>query len=106
MYQRKSRKWARGWTKDSPSFVGSDASSSQQQSRQQSNLGRFMNLKDAPMTAEEQQQFDMLLLKGTVYANLPFTWIDNEYIQEAFKFARPEVQLPSRRQLAGMRACC
>ena len=99
------RKWAREWTKDSPAFVGSDSSSSQQQSRQQSNLGKFMNLKDAPMTAEEQQQFDMLLLKGTVSANLPFTWIDNEYIQEAFKVARPEVQLPSRRQLAGMLLC-
>ena len=99
------RKWAREWTKDSPPFVGSDSSSSQQQSRQQSNLGKFMNLKDAPMTAEEQQQFDMLLLKGTVSANLPFTWIDNEYIQEAFKVARPEVQLPSRRQLAGMLLC-
>ena len=47
----------------------------------------------------------MLLLKGTVSANLPFTWIDNEYIQEAFKVARPEVQLPSRRQLAGMLLC-
>lgn len=27
------RKWAREWTKDSPPFVGSDSSSSQQQSR-------------------------------------------------------------------------
>ena len=78
------KQWARDWSKDSPAFVGSDDSSFQDRPQQQSKLGKFMHLKDAPMIAEEHQQFHKLLLKGTVSANLPFTWIDNEYIQEAF----------------------
>ena len=97
------KKWAKDWTKDSLPFGGSAASSSKEQ--RQPSLGRFMALKDAPMIDEEQQEFNTLLLKGTVSANLPFTWIGNEYIQEAFKFARPEIQLPTGRQLAGMQSC-
>ncbi len=43
----------------------------------------------------------MLLLKETVSGNLPFSWINNEYIQAAFAIARPTAVLPSKRALSG-----
>ncbi len=38
-----------------------------------------MPLKDMAMSATQQEEFHMLLLKGTVSGNLPFSWIDNVY---------------------------
>ncbi len=61
-----------------------------------------MPLKDMAMSATQQEEFHMLLLKGTVSGNLPFSWIDNEYIQAAFAIARPTAVLPSRRALSGL----
>ncbi|DBB02121.1 TPA: hypothetical protein ACH3X3_011160 [Trebouxia sp. C0006] len=59
-----------------------------------------MPLKDMATSATQQEEFHMLLLKGTVSGNLPFSWIDNEYIQAAFAIARPTAVLPSRRALS------
>ena len=61
-----------------------------------------MPLKDMAMSATQQEEFHVLLLKGTVSGNLPFSWIDNEYIQAAFATARPTAVLPSRRALSGL----
>ena len=96
--------WAKDWTKDSEPFVSDAADSGivTPSGPSQSGLQRFMPLKDMAMSATQQQEFHMLLLKGTVSANLPFSWIDNEYIQAAFAIARPTAVLPSRRALSGL----
>ena len=78
---------------------------SQQSSASQSELSKFAAFKDRALTASQRTEFDLLLLKGIISANLPFTWIDNQYIKEAFEFIRPQVQLPSRRSLAGELSC-
>ena len=78
--------WAKDWTKDSEPFVSDAADSGivTPSGPSQSGLQRFMPLKDIAMSATQQEEFHMLLLKGTVSGNLPFSWIDNEYIQAAF----------------------
>lgn len=68
----------------------------------QTGLQRFMPLRDTAMTSTQQEEFEMLLLKGTISANLPFTWIDSEFIQAAFALARPTAILRSRRSLSGL----
>lgn len=97
------KKWAMDWTAQSQPFVEDQdlPGSSQQSSASQSGLSKYAAFKDKALTASQRQEFDLLLLKGTVSANLPFAWIDNPYIKEAFGFIRPQVQLPSRRSLAG-----
>ncbi len=60
-----------------------------------------MALKDIPMTGTQQKELEMLLLKGTISGNLPFTWIDNDFIQAAFALARPSAKLPNRRPVSG-----
>ncbi len=96
--------WAKDWTKDSEPFVSDAADSGivTPSGPSQSGLQRFMPLKDMAMSATQQEEFHMLLLKGTVSGNLPFSWIDNEYIQAAFAIARPTAVLPSRRALSGL----
>ncbi|KAL3130235.1 hypothetical protein ABBQ38_008532 [Trebouxia sp. C0009 RCD-2024] len=66
----------------------------------QTRLQRFMPLRDTAMTSTQQEEFEMLLLKGTISANLPFTWIDSEFIQAAFALARSTAILRSRRSLS------
>lgn len=95
----KLKSWAKVWTKDSEPFTDDTVDSPEKPARQ-SGMQRFMSPKDTPMTSQEEERFEQALLKGTVSANLPFTWIDNEYIQEAFQLARPLAKLPSRKQLA------
>lgn len=92
--------WAKDWTKDSEPFVSEDAEDSGAMTPHQSALQRFMPLKDVAMSVIQQEEFHMLLLQGTVSGNLPFSWIDNEYIQAAFAIARPTAVLPSRRALS------
>ena len=82
----KLKSWAKVQTKDSEPFTDDTVDSPEKPARQ-SGIQRFMSLKDTPMTSQEQERFEQALLKGTVSANLPFTWIDNEYIQEAFQLA-------------------
>ncbi len=94
----KIRAWANDWSKDSEPFADDTADSPEASAPRQSGMQRFLPLKDTPMTSKDQERFEMALLKGTVSANLPFTWIDNEYIQEAFAIARPEISLPQRGQ--------
>ena len=43
---------------------------------------------DMPSSAEEQRSFEQCLLKATVSANLPFQWINNHWVQEAFRMCR------------------
>ncbi len=95
--------WAKDWTKDSEPFVSDAADSGivTPSGPSQSGLQRFMPLKDMAMSATQQEEFHMLLLKETVSGNLPFSWINNEYIQAAFAIARPTADLPSRRALSG-----
>ena len=95
--------WARNWTKDSDPYVSdaADSGAATPSAPSQSALQRFMSLKDVAMSDTQQQEFHMLLLQGTVSGNLPFSWIDNEYIQAAFEMARPTVVLPGRRALSG-----
>ncbi len=94
----KIRAWAKDWSKDSEPFADDTADSPEASAPRQSGMQRFLPLKDTPMTSKDQERFEMALLKGTVSANLPFTWIDNEYVQEAFAIARPEISLPQRGQ--------
>ncbi len=99
--------WARDWTKDSEPFVSdaadaADSGAVTPSAPSQSGLQRFMPLKDMATSVTQQEEFHMLLLKGTVSGNLPFSWIDNEYIQAAFAIARPTAVLPGRRALSGL----
>ena len=55
----------------------------------------------AEMTKEESVEFNRRLLRGTIRANLPFTWIEDEDIQAAFKICRETVKLPGRQKLSG-----
>ena len=54
------------------------------------------------MSVSQEEDFHMLLLKGTISGNLPFSWIDNEYTQAAFAIVRPTTVLPGRRALSGL----
>ena len=87
--------WANQWTDKSEPYTGNAIEDTQ------SDLSKFMSLKDMPLTEDQQEVFDMLLLKATISANLPFSWIDNPFVKEAFVFLRSVVDLPSRRQLSG-----
>ncbi|DBA90872.1 TPA: hypothetical protein ACH3X2_004242 [Trebouxia sp. C0005] len=87
----KVRAWAKDWSKASEPFADDTAESPEASAPRQSRMQRFL---DTPMTNNDQDSFEMALLKGTISANLPFTWIDNEFIQEAFAIARPEINLP------------
>ena len=85
--------WARDWTKASEPFVSSiadaaDSGAATPSAPDQSGLQRLMPLKDVAMSVTQQEEFDMLLLQGTIFGNLPFSWIDNEYIQAAFAIAK------------------
>ena len=90
----------------SPTRYSEDTAESldEQQASSQSGLNRIMSLKDTDMTDDETATLHMLLLKGTISANLPFSWIDNPYIKAAFECLRPKADLPSRRQLSGLLA--
>ena len=99
--------WARDWTKASEPFVSNiadaaDSGAATPSAPHQSGLQRFMPLKDVAMSVTQQEEFDMLLLQGTISGNLPFSWIDNAYIQAAFAIARPTAVLPGRRALSGL----
>lgn len=98
--------WARNWSKDSEPYVAdvdaADSGAATPSARSQSALQRFMSFKDVAMSDKQQEEFHMLLLQGTISGNLPFSWIDNEYIQAAFEMARPTVVLPGRRALSGL----
>ena len=99
------RQWAKSYTKDSGPYSEDTADSlDEQQASSQSGLNRFMSLKDTELTDDETATLHMLLLKGTISANLPFSWIDNPYIKAAFEFLRCKADLPSRRQLSGLLA--
>lgn len=103
--------WAREWKKDSEPYVrdiadAADSGVATPSAPQQSGLQRFMPLKDVAMSVTQQEEFHMLLLQGTVSGNLPFSWIDNEYIQAAFAIARPTAVLPGRRALSGLLVLC
>ena len=111
LYERSSEDvyhaWARDWTKDSEPFVSDAADAADSgavipSAPSQSDLQRFMPLKDMAMSVTQQEEFHMLLLKGTVSGNLPFSSVDNEYIQAAFAIARPTAVLPGRRALSGL----
>ena len=98
--------WAKNWTPKSEPYVAdaADSGAATTPAPSQTALQRFMSFKDMAMSDvdTQQEEFHMLLLQGTVSANLPFSWIDNEYIQAAFEMARPTVVLPSRRALSGL----
>ena len=99
------RQWAKSYTKDSGPYSEDTAESlDEQQASSQSGLNRFMSLKDTELTDDETATLHMLLLKGTISANLPFSWIDNPYIKAVFECLRPKADLPSRRQLSGLLA--
>ena len=87
--------WAKQWIDKSEPYTGDGIEDTQ------SDLSKFMSLKDMPLTDEQQEVFHMMLLKATISANLPFAWIDNPFVKEAFTFLRSVVDLPSRRQLSG-----
>ncbi|DBA83529.1 TPA: hypothetical protein ACH3X2_006452 [Trebouxia sp. C0005] len=84
-HQTRDRGQAR--SKASQPFAYDTAESPEASAPRQSGMQRFLPLNDTPMTNKDQDSFEMALLKGTISANLPFTWIDNEFIQEAFAIA-------------------
>ena len=96
--------WAKNWTPKNEPYVAdaADSGAATTPAPSQTALQRFMSFKDMAMSDTQQEEFHMLLLQGTVSVNLPFSWIDNEYIQAAFEMARPTVVLPSRRALSGL----
>ena len=97
------QQWAKFYTKDSGPYSEDTAEDlDEQQASSQSGLNRVMSLKDTEMTDDETATLHMMLLKGTISANLPFSWIDNPYIKAAFECLRPKADLPSRRQLSGL----
>lgn len=100
------RNWAKNWTKDSLPYADSAAEDvdQAQSCSSQSGLNRYMSLKDTDLTEDQTKDLHMLLLKATISANLPFSWIDNPFVQAAFASLRPNANLPSRRQLAGLNA--
>ena len=61
-----------------------------------------------PSTAAEQSQFEQLVVKGTISANLPFSWIMDLYIRQAMKMLRGTVKFPHRQALSGEQTsfCC
>ncbi|KAL0018121.1 hypothetical protein WJX77_004554 [Trebouxia sp. C0004] len=93
--------WAKDWKNDSEPFVSNAAKSGvvTPSAPSQAGLQRFMPLKDMAMPDTQEEEFHMLLLKGSISGNLPFSWIDNEYIQAAFAIARPTAVLPGKRAL-------
>ena len=78
---------------DAPMTVGS--------SRSQSKLSRFMPLQDTAYTDTEQGKLNQLFLRATVSANLPYSWVADEHVEALFKFVKPTIQLPDRRNVAG-----
>eukprot|EP00126_Sphaerothecum_destruens_P004253 Sdes_comp18073_c0_seq1m7479 len=44
-------------------------------------------------------QFGELLLLATLCAQLPFSWIENPFVLDVFRFLAPEIQMPSKQTL-------
>jgi hypothetical protein len=47
------------------------------------------------------QQFHRQLLRATLSANLPFPWVEDPHVIQAFQSVRPDVNLPTRQRLSG-----
>ncbi len=58
-------------------------------------------LKDIPLTAKEQKDFDEKMLQAVALGNLPFAFVELAPLQTALQKLRPSVELPSRRALGG-----
>ena len=75
------------------------AGSSKAISTTQPNLFRS---KDSPLDEAETQIFEKLILQGTLSANLPFSWVEDQYVKRAFQTLRPGIKLPSKKKLSNM----
>ncbi len=58
-------------------------------------------LKDIPLTAKEQKDFEQKMLQPVALGNLPFSFVELAPLQAALQKLRPSVELPSRRALGG-----
>jgi len=58
-------------------------------------------LKDIPLTAKEQKDFDENMLQAVALGNLPFSFVELAPLLAALQKPRPSVELPSRRALGG-----
>ncbi|KAG5176617.1 hypothetical protein JKP88DRAFT_222075 [Tribonema minus] len=73
------------------SSLGSPSAASGRSGRSASGGQRHFTVvsgRQAPLDADEQAEFEQLILRGTISANLPFSWVENQYIQQAFKHVR------------------
>lgn len=53
-------------------------------------------LRDKPLSAAQQTEFESKLLRATVSANWPLQTVENPEVLELFHFLRPNLELPSR----------
>ena len=95
----------------SVSSAASGSSSAPSAKRSLSSQATFsvVAFENSELPADDQRDFERLLLRATISANLPFTWIENPHVISALQKLRPRVKLPSRRRLAGKvggTSCC
>lgn len=70
--------WARDWSKHSEPFIAT--LQRLEIAVLQIYRGSCLS-KTWPCQSHRKRNFDILLLQGTIFGNLPFSWIDNESIQ-------------------------
>ena len=54
---------------------------------------------------QDQPALNSLLLRGTISANLPFSWVNNHHFKQAFALLNGSAKLPSSGMLSGRGDC-
>ncbi|CAG8775658.1 5227_t:CDS:1, partial [Funneliformis caledonium] len=65
-------------------------------SKKQIKLNNFVD----NMKEEEQESFEFLLAQALYLAEIPFTFVDNPFVIQFFKYLQPSFKLPNRKKIA------